>query len=442
MLNETLPSGWTSTTLGSVADFVNGDRSSNYPTQSDRVASGVPFINTGHIEPNGRLTTTGMDYISRESFNRLRAGKVRVGDIVYCLRGSTIGKTARNHFDEGAIASSLVIIRANEQACQDYLYFYLTSPLGQTLVAQHDNGSAQPNLSVRILSNYPLQLPPISEQRAIVHILGTLDDKIEIIRRMNETIETMSCALFKSWFVDFDPVRAKMDGRWRRGESSPGLPAYLYDLFPDRLVDSELGEIPEGWEIGSFGSISSQRTERVGTREVVVLSAVASGNLVRSDDHFNKRVYSKETNKYLLVEQWDFAYNPSRINIGSIGMLEDDLVGGVSPVYVVIRPRAAYRWFLEFSLRTSQTKSWINTLASGSVRQSLSYADFSSIPCVVPPEYLVEEFNRSWAISRNDIHARTAESCSLSKLRDTLIPELISGSLRIQDVERIAGAAV
>ena len=96
-------------------------------------------------------------------------------------------------------------------------------------------------------------LPEESEQRSIAHILGSLDDKIELNRRMNETLEEMARALFKSWFVDFDPVRAKMEGRWQRGETLPGMPAELYDLFPDGMVDSELGEIPEGWEVRAFG---------------------------------------------------------------------------------------------------------------------------------------------------------------------------------------------
>ena len=103
-----------------------------------------------------------------------------------------------------------------------------------------------------------MSLPPLPEQRAIAHILGTLDDKIELNRRMNETLEGMARALFKSWFVDFDPVRAKMEGRWRPGESLPGLPAEHYDLFPDRLVDSELGEIPEGWEVRRMEDIAER----------------------------------------------------------------------------------------------------------------------------------------------------------------------------------------
>ena len=107
------------------------------------------------------------------------------------------------------------------------------------------------------MNQLEIPLPPLPEQRAIAHVLGTLDDKIELNRRMNETLEEMARALFRSWFVDFDPVRAKMEGRWRSGESLPGLPADLYDLFPDRLVPSELGDIPEGWEVKPLGEVVS-----------------------------------------------------------------------------------------------------------------------------------------------------------------------------------------
>ena len=107
------------------------------------------------------------------------------------------------------------------------------------------HGACPRHQQSRSASSLDCPLPPLAEQRAIAHILGTLDDKIELNRRMNETLEAMARALFKSWFVDFDPVRAKAEGR------DPGLPKPLADLFPARLVDSELGEIPEGWEVGS-----------------------------------------------------------------------------------------------------------------------------------------------------------------------------------------------
>ena len=118
-----------------------------------------------------------------------------------------------------------------------------------------DSGSAIPSTSREDFYGLPVRVPPLHTQRAIAHVLGTLDDKIKLNRRMNQTLEEMARALFKSWFVDFDPVRAKMEGRWRRGESLPGLPAEHYDLFPDRLVDSELGQIPEGWGVGVLDDV-------------------------------------------------------------------------------------------------------------------------------------------------------------------------------------------
>ena len=268
---------------------------------------------------------------------------------------------------------------------------------------------------------------PCPEQRAIAHVLGTLDDKIELNRRMNETLEEMARALFKSWFVDFEPVRAKMDGRWRRGESLPGLPAEHYDLFPDRLVPSELGEIPEGWAVGSFGNIVRKRNDRVGDQEAIVLSAIASGELVRSDDQFKKRVYSYSIAKYLAVRQWDIAYNPSRINIGSVGLHKAPWIGAVSPVYVVATPKSGFHWYLDFAIKLGHCKSWIETLASGSVRQSLSYQDFASIPWVIPAPHVVERFNRLWEVFRQIVLSNKSDSRTLAEQREVMLPKLMSG---------------
>ncbi|MBE3937591.1 hypothetical protein HJ149_00060 [Vibrio parahaemolyticus] len=242
---------WRETTLGELADFINGDRGKNYPGVADRVDVGIPFINTGHILPSGRLTQEDMDYITSEKYNQLGSGKVRPGDIVYCLRGSTIGKTARNHYEEGAIASSLVIVRAKPEVNQDYLYYFLTSPAGQQLAKSNDNGSAQPNLSAKTLSKYPLLVPSFEEQQSIVNTLNAIDNKIEVNTKLNQTLEEMAQAIFKSWFVDFDPVKAKMNG-----VQPEGMDAATVSLFPEKLVESELGLIPDGWELTNIGKVS------------------------------------------------------------------------------------------------------------------------------------------------------------------------------------------
>ncbi len=116
-------------------------------------------------------------------------------------------------------------------------------------------GTAVPHISAQQIKEFEFLLPHLPEQRAIARILGTLDDKIELNRRMNETLEASARALFKSWFVDFDPVRAKMEGR------HTGLPQDIADLFPDRLVNSEMGKIPEGWEVFRLDQLANHHTK-------------------------------------------------------------------------------------------------------------------------------------------------------------------------------------
>jgi type I restriction enzyme, S subunit len=290
-------------------------------------------------------------------------------------------------------------------------------------------------------------------------VLGALDDRIELNRRMNETLEGMAQALFKSWFVDFDPVIDNAIDRGKKmpeefaeraavravlGDQRKPLPANIRALFPDEFtLTDELGWIPKGWEAGYFGNVVQSRKEKIGDAEAVVLSAVASGELVRSDEHFTKQVYSKNISKYLAVKQWDIAYNPSRINIGSIGMLKEPILGAVSPVYVVAQPQESYRWHIEFLMGRPYVREWINTLSSGSVRQSLSFEDFASIPCVIPPINLTKQFDGTWAVFLDSIIEKSNFSITLSNLRDTLLPKLLSGELRIPDaekmVERIGG---
>jgi type I restriction enzyme S subunit len=177
------PSGWTWVRLGSQVKLINGDRGKNYPNSSEYVLEGLPFINTGHIELNGSLSKERMNYISREKFESLGGGKIEPNDLVYCLRGATMGKTAMVHpLKEGAIASSLVIVRPNDSITTKFAYIFLVSPQGKDLILRYDNGSAQPNLSAKSLGLYPLALPSVVEQTEIVlrvEQLFTYADQIE-----------------------------------------------------------------------------------------------------------------------------------------------------------------------------------------------------------------------------------------------------------------------
>lgn len=185
-----LPEGWKKFQLYEITKFLNGDRSKNYPNRNEYVEKekGVAFINTGHIEPNGKLDYQSMNYITRDKLNSLNGGKIEKGDLVYCLRGATIGKIAFvDQFEEGTVASSLVIIRPLQgQSYVKYIYHYLRSPFGQACIKQFDNGTAQPNLSAKSLSLYLIPIPSkITEQYDIVQ---SIESRLSVADKMEENI--------------------------------------------------------------------------------------------------------------------------------------------------------------------------------------------------------------------------------------------------------------
>lgn len=190
-----IPVDWRWCRLGDVAELINGDRGQNYPNKSEYVPAGVPFINTGHIDPDGSLSQARMHFLTRQKFDSLRSGKVRKCDLVYCLRGATLGKTAIVDYEEGAIASSLVIVRPSPKMDHQFLYLYLTSPAGRSFIWQHDNGSAQPNLAAGNLKKYWIPLPPLPEQSRIV-------TRVTALRRL--------CADLRQRLAEREAVQARL----------------------------------------------------------------------------------------------------------------------------------------------------------------------------------------------------------------------------------------
>ncbi|MFB6343067.1 restriction endonuclease subunit S [Saccharicrinis sp. FJH62] len=181
-----LPEGWEWIKFGLFSEFINGDRGKNYPNKSEYVSEGVAWINTGHIEPTGKLTTRDMNFITREKYDSLRSGKIERDDLVYCLRGATFGKTAFvEPYEEGAIASSLMIIRPVFKEMKHFIFLYLTSPFAKQQLFRFDNGSAQPNLSANSVLNYYFPLPPLSEQHRIV---TKVDELMALCDQLKERI--------------------------------------------------------------------------------------------------------------------------------------------------------------------------------------------------------------------------------------------------------------
>ena len=227
--------------------IIDGDRGVNYPKQIDLLNSGYClFLSAKNITTDG-FKINECKWITEEKDQILKKGKLKRWDVVLTTRG-TVGNTGYFNssipFDHVRINSGMVILRTDKSKFNSrFLYQILKSQVFSEKVNSIVSGSAQPQLPIRDLLHISLSNPPIIEQKAIAHILGTLDDKIELNRKTNETLEEMAKALFKSWFVDFDPVHAKAEGK------PTGLPAAISDLFPDTFQPSELGEIPRGWEV-------------------------------------------------------------------------------------------------------------------------------------------------------------------------------------------------
>lgn len=321
--------------------------------------------------------------------------------------------------------------------------------LGTLDLASYNSGSAQPSLNRNFVYTKPITIPPLTEQRAIAHILGTLDDKIELNRRANETLEAMVRTLFKAWFVDFEPVRAKMEGRWQRGQSLHSLPAHLYDLFPERLVDSELGEIPEGWRHSTIG------------KEVTVCGG--STPSTKESEFWDDGHHCWATPKDLSALKFPVLLDTDRkITEAGLAKISSGLlpVGTVllssrAPIgYLVIAevPTAINQGFIAMKcdgfLPNVFVLAWCRESmdaivgnANGSTFQEISKSNFRPIPVVVPSEPVLESYRKSADSLYRKMVENERESRSLAQLRDTLLPKLISGELRIPDAERIVGAA-
>jgi type I restriction enzyme S subunit len=331
--------------------------------------------------------------------------------------------------------------------------FYVTDPdpnvlrfkyyLLKSLGLEHMNAdSAVPGLNREAAHARKVRIPPLSDQRAIAHILGTLDDKIELNRRMSETLETMARALFKSWFVDFDPVRAKMEGRWQRGQSLPGLPDHLYDLFPDRLVDSELGEIPEGWGAGRFGEVVEHLRDQenpLSYPDVLYhhfsIPAFDEGQMPKLEygESIKSLKWRVPAGVVLLSK-----LNPEIDRVWLVDIASTDRAV-CSTEFLVLRARAPFaRSFAYCLARSSAFRQQIKGLVTGTSKshQRAQVDSILNLGVVLAPAAIARAFNAAAEGLLARALATRLESRTLAALRDVLLPKLISGELRVKDAER------
>ena len=412
-------SDWQTRTFGDCAELVR--ESVSLPDVED-----VPYVGLEHI---GKDTLSLLAHGEASSVTSTK-NRFQRGDILFGKLRPYFRKVVRVPFD-GICSTDIWVVRATEGIDQGFLYYCMASWPFVDFATAGAQGTRMPRAKWEHVSRYEIVLPSLPEQRAIAHILGTLDDKIELNRRMNETLEGMARALFKSWFVDFEPVRAKMEGRWRKGESLPGMPAELYELFPDGMVDSDLGEIPAGWEVKGLGAVANE--VRIGAQP----QSIKPGTPYIALEHMPKRC--------LTLSEWDVAdgvgSSKFRFKRGDIlfGKLRPYFhkvglapVEGVCSTDIVVVAPAADCWF-GFVLGHISSDAFVDytdTTSTGTRMPRTKWRDMARYEIWLPGRLLAEAFTLQIQPWVQQIVSAIHESRALASLRDTLLPRLISGKLQ------------
>jgi type I restriction enzyme S subunit len=339
---------------------------------------------------------------------------------------ATIGNcaiTTRPSFTNQQINSLI----CGDDADSKFVYYCFTQ-LGHALEAAGGGGSVYTNVSKSRFEEIELTLPPLAEQKAIASVLGALDDKIELNRRMNATLEAMARALFQSWFVDFDPVRAKLD------QMSPvGADKNTSALFPVHLEDSPLGKVPVGWRALKFADVLTAHSARVGEDSVPEFSATLTG-LSSRDERFKKQL-SKSQSKNKRIVEGDLVFGFSR-EVINFGLMREP-VGAVSPVYEVfkidsskIEPELLERLF-RFNM-----PYYMDILKPGAREGKPIDREYLLRKHLLVPDIAVQRaFLATIQPWTDKIKANDAETHTLATLRDTLLPKLLSGDLSVNERE-------
>jgi type I restriction enzyme S subunit len=424
--------------------IVGGPFGSNLVSK-DYVASGVPVIrgqNMGERWVGGEFV-----YVSEQKATSLSANKARPGDLVFTQRG-TLGQVSlvpQLPFPEYVVSQSQMKVTLDPKRVDaNFLYYVFKSPEQLEYIKNTAIQTGVPHTNLGILRNTPINLPRLLEQREIASMLGALDDRITLLRETNTTLEAIAQALFKSWFVNFDPVRAKSEGR-----APEGMDEATAALFPDGFEESALGFVPEGWTVGCIEDLCSvvtnggtpSRNKPVfwdgGTIPWFKTGEFKDGFLLKPSEFITQVAVSGSSVKLLpkdavlmaiyaapTVGRLGVLTEPATFNQACTGMVASDVVGP---------------WFLYWTLFNG--RDWFNSRANGAAQQNISQAIVAAYRVVIPAQNVLDAFNRVVATVHDSIRLNSERVLALSEMRDTLLPRLISGQLRLPEAETLLEVA-
>lgn len=424
LINGDIPDHWEFTTLGEICQRGGGNiQTGPFGSQlhaSDYVRVGIPSIMPTNIGDN-RIVEDGIVRITEEDANRLGQHRVEVGDIVYSRRGDVEKRALIREREKGWLCGTgcLKVRLGSGVVDPHFASLFLGHPSIREWIVRQAVGATMPNLNTSIMSSVPFALPPLAEQKAIASALGALDDKIELNRRMNATLEAMARALFQSWFVDFEPVRAKMDGR-----EPVGLDPEAAALFPAHFEESALGPIPQGWEVGRLDDVLTlQRGFDLPTpdRTHGMYPVIAASGPNGCHDKFMVRGPGVTTGRSGVLGRVFFIH-------GDFWPLNTSLW-----VKQFKRVSTAYAFHLLHGLD-------FEIFNAGSAVPTLNRNHVHSLPVVIPPKPIIEAFDTQVMPLMKGQKANEDQSRTLATLRDTLLPKLLSGELQVPNARQLIEA--
>ena len=395
-----------------------------------------PFVDMAAVNPGIRsvYATNQRKYAGGGS--RFMNGDTLMARITPCLENGKMARFYVPNSDSSTPAhgsTEFIVIRGRPNVTDTEFVYYLAQweETRNYAIGQMTGTSGRQRVPTDCFDHLIVPIPPPHEQRAIAHILGTIDDKIELNRYMNETLEEMARALFKSWFVDFDPVRAKMQGH------DPGLPKHLADFFPDRLVNSELGEIPEGWEVktlSSFGEIVTGKTPS--TKEPEYFGDDVP--FLRIPD-MHRKMYALQTHVMLSSRgansQPQKTIPPGSISVSCIAtpglvVLNHRNIQTNQQINSIIPRDQSLSKYLYWSCKHLSTDIKTGGVG-GSVFSNMNKSTFSTLPVLNPKPTVIYTFDQFVSPMHATILANEKHNQILTQVRDTLLPKLISGEMRV-----------
>ncbi|MBX3408119.1 MAG: restriction endonuclease subunit S [Phycisphaeraceae bacterium] len=467
-----MPTDWTTFRLGNVCSKIGSGATPRGGGSVYLAAGDVALIRSQNVY-NGGFHHDGLAYLTETHAEELENVAVKAGDVLLNITGDSVARCCQVDPEvlPARVNQHVAIIRPNPGTLDaKFLRYFLVSPGMQAdMLSWGGAGATRNALTKGMIEAFEIPAPrDVGEQRAIAGVLGALDDKIEVNRKMARVLEGIARAVFTSWFVDFDPVHynirqrehAALDraGRFvstgddfsirsaegqllRRGGDA--VFGKIAGLFPDRLVDSPLGEVPEGWRVGTLGDVASERRDGIAPEDIQADTAyIALEHMPRRCISLSDwSVADDVASGKLVFAAGDILFGKLRPYFHKVGVAPLD--GVCSTDIIVMRPKSP-EWSA-YALGIASSDEFVAYTDRGSAGTKMprtNWTDMAAYPIVVPPAPLAAAYNKVVAPMIGRMIAGTHANRTLAALRDTLLPKLISGELRIADAETIVGRVV